>query len=338
MAPCCTGTGRGRARDPGGASGAPRGDRTPPRGPCSRPIRCTRNRPPAARRPPRSESVATHRTTGHPGGVRRSQSVSSLSRCARCLPWKTSLGGPRPSPSLLLPLDQFPHSFRQADRLGPLLDQADRHRRDRGAAVIPVQPYPTVLPDVDPTPGQVHDQGHHAPLLADHPRHLGRRDLDHHAAGQAPGLALLHRQLDALDLVDAQDMTHDHVADLQVPCRVAEFYPPGRFRRVEGSGIGRVDVDEPMGWALVDHFADDGIAPLRDVSPVERDHADDALVLVPNAQLCRQNLSAFDVCAPPGFQPRAADSLVLNYNLAERPTALHWYLSLTQRVETEAAT
>src|SRR5213594_1594708 len=251
---------------------------------------------------------------------------------------KPSLGGPRPSPSSFLPLDQFPHSFRQADRLGPLLDQADRHRRDRGAAVIPVQPHPTVLPHVNATPGQFHDQGHHAPLLADHPRHFGRRDLDDHAAGQASGLALLHRQLDALNLVDAQDVTHDHVADLQVPCRVAEFDPPGRFRRVERRGIGRVDVDEPVGWALVDHFANHGVAPLRDVPPVERDHADDALVLVPNAQLCRENLSAFAVCARPGFQPGAADGFARNDNRAERPTALHRCLSLTQRVETEAAT
>src|SRR2546427_3233471 len=251
---------------------------------------------------------------------------------------KPSLGGPRPSPSSFLPLDQFAHAFREADRLGPLLDQADRHRRDRGAAVVPVQPDPPVLPHVDATPGQVHDQRHHAPLLADHPRDLGGRDLDHHATGQASGLALLHRQLDALDLVDAQDMTHAHVADLQVPRGVAEFDPPGRFRRVEGSGIRRVDIDAPMGWALVDHLADDGVAPLRDVPPVERDHADETLVLVPNAQLCRENTSAFAVCARPGFQPRAADGFARNDNRAERPTALHWYLSLTQRVETEAAT
>src|SRR5206468_7905775 len=175
---------------------------------------------------------------------------------------------------------------------------------------------------VNATPGQVHDQGHHAPLLADHPRHLGRRDLDHHAAGQASGLALLHRQLDALDLVDAQDVTHDHVADLQVPRGVAEFYPPGRFRRVDGSGIGRVDVDEPMRWALVDHFANHGVAPLRDVPPVERDHADDALVLVPNAQLCRETCPPSLYVPGPGVSPGAADGFARNDNRAERPTAL----------------
>src|SRR3989442_1381273 len=52
------------------------------------------------------------------------------------------------------------------------------------------------------------------------------------------GLGLLHRQLDALDLADAQDVTHDHVADLQVACGVAELDAPRRFRRVEGSWIG----------------------------------------------------------------------------------------------------
>src|SRR5256885_17258102 len=85
-------------------------------------------------------------------------------------------------------------------------------------------------------------------------------------------------------------------------------------------------------------FRNHGVAPLRDVPPVERDHADEALMLVPNAQLRRENLSAFAVCARPGFQPRAADGFARNDNRAERPTALHWCLSLTQRVETEAAT
>src|SRR2546425_12323848 len=295
--------------------------------------------PSARRKTPASIRIGRNSSNDRPSSRRPSELISfiSFSMCSMSS-MENLLGGPRPSPSSFLPLDQFAHGFRQADRLGPLLDQADRHRRDRGAAVIPVQPDPPVLPHVDATPGQVHDQGHHAPLLADHPWDLGGRDLDHHATGQASGLALLHRQLDALDLVDAQDMTHDHVADLQVPRGVAEFDPPGRFRRVEGSGIRRVDVDEPMGWALVDHLADDGVAPLRDVPPVERDHAHETLVLVPNAQLCRENTSAFAVCARPGFQPRAADGFARNDNRAERPTALHWYLSLTQRVDTEAAT
>src|SRR3989442_13760580 len=93
-----------------------------------------------------------------------------------------------------------------------------------------------------------------------------------------------------------------------------------------------------MGGALVDHLADDGVPPLRDVPPVERDHADEALMLVPNAQLRRENTSAFAVCARPGFQPGAADGFARNDNRAERPTALHRCLSLTQRVETEATT
>src|SRR5437667_10470724 len=93
-----------------------------------------------------------------------------------------------------------------------------------------------------------------------------------------------------------------------------------------------------MGGALVDHLADDGVAPLRDVPPVERDHADEALVLVPNAQLSRENTSAFAVCARPGFQPGAADGFARNDNRAERPATLHWCLPLTQRVETEPAT
>src|SRR2546427_438365 len=71
-----------------------------------------------------------------------------------------------------------------------------------------------------------------------------------------------------------------------------------------------------MGGALVDHLADDGIAPLRDVPPVERDHADEALMLVPNAQLRRENTSAFAVCARPGFQPGAADAFALSSALS----------------------
>src|SRR3989441_11323939 len=86
-----------------------------------------------------------------------------------------------------------------------------------------------------------------------------------------------------------------------------------------------------MGGALVDHLADDGVPPLRDVPPVERDHADEALMLVPNAQLRRENTSAFAVCARPGFQPGAADGFARNDNRAERPTALHRCLSHATR-------
>src|SRR3989442_4305662 len=107
---------------------------------------------------------------------------------------------------------------------------------------------------------------------------------------------------------------------------------------MEGRGIGRVDVDEPVGCTEVGDLADHRVAALGDVPPVERDHADEAVMLVPNAQLRRENTSAFAVCARPGFQPGAADGFARNDDRAERPTALHRCLSLTQRVETEAAT
>src|SRR5207249_5702398 len=60
-----------------------------------------------------------------------------------------------------------------------------------------------------------------------------------------------------------------------LPGGVAELDAPGGFRGVERRGIGRIDVDEPVGRAEVDDLSDDGVAPLRDVPPVEWDHADE---------------------------------------------------------------
>src|SRR5438445_12820 len=58
---------------------------------------------------------------------------------------KPSSRGPR---LFRRPLNQFPYGFGEADRLGPFLDQPDRHRRDRGAPAAPVQPDQNVLADI----------------------------------------------------------------------------------------------------------------------------------------------------------------------------------------------
>src|SRR3989442_14508462 len=93
-----------------------------------------------------------------------------------------------------------------------------------------------------------------------------------------------------------------------------------------------------MGRALVDPLADYRIAALREVASAQRDHADEAIVLVPDAQVRREKLSAFAVRSGARFQPGATDGFARNDDWAKRPTALHWFLSLTHRVETTAAT
>src|SRR5437879_7494091 len=248
---------------------------------------------------------------------------------------KPSSRGPR---LFRRPLNQFPYGFGEADRLGPFLDQPDRHRRERGAPVVHVQSDPNVLADIDLAAGQVLDQGHHAPLLPDHARHFRRGDLHQEPPVQLARLPLLHRELDPLDLVDAQDVAHDNVADLQVSRGVAELDAPRGLRPVEGGGIGRVDVQEPVGRTDVDDLADHRIAALREVAAAQRNHADEAIVLVPDAQLRREKLSAFAVRSGARFQPGATDGFARNDDRAKRPTALHWFLSLTHRFETAAPT
>src|SRR2546422_478902 len=146
------------------------------------------------------------------------------------------------------------------------------------------------------------------------------------------------RELAPLDLVDAQDGTHDDVADFQVWRGVAELDAPGGLRRVEGRGIRGVDIHEPVGRTEVDDLADHGIAAPRQVPSVKGNHADQAIVLVPNAQLCREKSSAFAVRSGARFQPGATDGFARNDDRAKRPTALHWFLSLTHRFETAAPT
>src|SRR3990172_6040203 len=296
---------------------------------------------PSARR----RTPASIRTGRSSSGFRPSKrlpsaliSFISFSMCSMSSIITRLSGGPRPSCLPSRALDQFPDGLREAERLGALSDQADRLRGDRGIPVIPVQPDPTILPDVDLAVREVPAQRDHAPLFRDHPRDLRRGDLDHHPAVQALGLPLLHRELHPLDLVHAQHVAHDHIADLQVASCVAELDAPRGFRRVEGGGIGRVDVDEPMGWPEVRDLADHRVAPQGDVAPVQRDHADEPVSLVPNAQLSREKLPAFAVRARSRFQPGAADRFAWNDHWAKPLSALHWFLSLTRRVEMEAAT
>src|SRR6266498_1982598 len=97
-------------------------------------------------------------------------------------------------------------------------------------AVLSIEPDPTVLADVDAAVREILDQGDHAALLPDDPRHFRGRDFHQDSAVQLAGLAVLHRQLHPLDLVDAQDVAHDDVPDLQVPRGVAELDSPRRLR------------------------------------------------------------------------------------------------------------
>src|SRR5437773_305823 len=132
----------------------------------------------------------------------------------------------------------------------------------------------------------------------------------------------LHRELDPLDLVHAQHVRHDHVADLQGPRGAAELDPARRLGRVKGRGIGGVDVDEPVGGTEVGDLADHRIAPLGNVPPVQRDHADEPVLLVPNPQLRREKLSAFAVRSMSRLQSGAADGFARTEYRVERPASL----------------
>src|SRR5438034_1290024 len=249
-----------------------------------------------------------------------------------------SSGGPRARRGPTFSFDELPDGLREPVGLGALLDQADGARGDGGVTVLSVQPNPAVLSHVDVAPREFREEGDHAPLFSDDPGDLRRRDFHHDAAIETAGLPLLHRQLDPLDLVHAEHVAHDDVADLQVARGVAELHPPRGLRRMERGWIRRVDVDQPVGWPEVDDLADDRVPSLRDVPAIEGDHAHEAVMLVPNAQLRRENLPALDVRSRSGLQPGAADGFARNDNRAERPATFHWCLALTQRVEMEAAT
>src|SRR5438477_10686631 len=102
--------------------------------------------------------------------------------------------------------------------------------------------------------------------------------------------------------------------------------------------IRRIDVNEQVRPSEVYNLTDDLIPSLRDVPAVEGGHAHEAVMLVPNAQLRRENLPALAVGSRSRLQPGAADGFARNDNRAERPATFHWCLALTQRVEMEAAT
>src|SRR5439155_27147897 len=92
------------------------------------------------------------------------------------------------------------------------------------------------------------------------------------------------------------------------------------------------------GGTEVGDLADHRVAPLGNVAPVQGDHADQPVLLVPNAQLRREKLAAFAVRSRSRLQSGAADGFARNDNRAERPATLLVCFSLTRGVEMEAAT
>src|SRR5256886_15954754 len=93
-----------------------------------------------------------------------------------------------------------------------------------------------------------------------------------------------------------------------------------------------------MGCPEVGDLADHRVPALGDVPPFERDHADEAVMLVPNTPLCREKLSAFAIGSRSRLQPGAADGFAWHDNRAQRRASLHVFFSLTRGVEMEAAT
>src|SRR2546430_1779918 len=131
--------------------------------------------PSARRSTPASIRTGLSSSAFRPSNLRPSALINFIpfSMCSISSMCSRSSGGPGPSRLPLRPFDQLAHGFRKAGRLGAFLDQSDRPRGDCGVAVIPVQPNPAVLPDVDLAVGEVLDQGDHAPLLSDYPANLG---------------------------------------------------------------------------------------------------------------------------------------------------------------------
>src|SRR3990170_1822856 len=292
--------------------------------------------PSARRRTPASIRIGRSSSNLRPSKRRPESSINftCFSMCSISSMRVTSSGGPRPRLSSLHPLDQLADRFREPVRLRAFLDQPDRHRGDRRVAVLSIQPYPTVLADVNLAACHVLDHRDHAPLLPDHAGHFRRRDLHQHAALEAARLAVRHRELDPLDLVDAEDMAQDRITHLHVPCSVAELDAPRALRGVERRGIRGIDVHEPVRWTEIYDLADDRVARLRDVPPGEGDDAYQPVALGSNPELRRENLSV--VAERPGsrFQPGAADGFAWNDNRAKRPATLHWFCSHTRRVQT----
>ena len=144
---------------------------------------------------------------------------------------------------------------------------------------VPVDPDPAVLADEHPHVGELPDQGDHAPVPPDQPRHLRGGDVEDLPAREPPELTVRDRELDPHRFVDGDDLADDHVPDVEVPVRVPELHHPRSLLRIQGRGIRRVDVDEPVGRAEVRDLADDYVAGPRDVASAERNHIDEPLPL-----------------------------------------------------------
>src|SRR2546426_358243 len=224
-------------------------------------------------------------------------------------------------------LQILPHRVGEALQVASVLDEADRMRGMADPLRVAVQPDQPVLPDEHPDPRKIANQSNHAPLPADEARHFGGRDLDDLPAGEPPELAVRHRELDPHRLVNGDDLREDHVPDMEVPLRVPELHHPRSLLRVEGRGVGRVDVDEPVGGAEVRDLADDDVLRPRDVPTGQRDDADEPVPLGQDAQAGRVDLAPLVERPRTRLQSVSIQEVAGDYNLSTRGLApLHGVL------------
>src|SRR3970282_468228 len=134
-------------------------------------------------------------------------SFSSFSMCSTSSMGSLSAGVRRPPP--VRGLQVLPHKVREPRHQGLLLDQVDDVRDVFDGLRVAVDPDPAVLPHEHPGPRHVPDHRDHAPPLPDEAGDLRVGDLEDLPALEPTEVALRHPQLDALRLVDGEDLRED---------------------------------------------------------------------------------------------------------------------------------
>src|SRR5436309_6775365 len=225
------------------------------------------------------------------------------------------------------PLQVLPHRIREAGQVAPVLDEADRIRGVSDPVGVAVEPDHPVLPDEHPHLREVPDQANHAPLAADQSRHFRGRDLDDLPAREPAELAVRHGKLDPHRLVHGDDLREEYIPDMEVPLRVPELHHPRRLLCVQGGGVRRVDVHEPVGGTEVHDLADDDVLGPRDVPPAQGGDADEPVPLGHDAQAGRVDPASLVERPRTRLQSVSIQEVAGDYNLSTRGRApLHGVL------------
>src|SRR5438445_2043064 len=216
---------------------------------------------------------------------------------------------------------------RQPRRGAPLVDHPENVRRVMHALRVPIDPDPAVLANKHPHVRELPDQGDHAAPAADEAGDFGGGNLKDLPAREPPELGIRHRELDPHRLVHGHYLREDHVPDPEVPVRVPEFHHPRRLLRIQGGGVGRIDVHEPVRGTQVRDLPDDHIAGPRDIAAAQRDHADESVPLGDDADAGGVDPSPLVERPRTRLQSVSVQEVARDYNLSTRGLSpVHWVL------------